>query len=763
MAGILRRLPVVMYNVDMNRLIVTYCMASIILLLCNAGTGMTADWKNVLILNSYHQGYKWTDDETRGMLDALAPEKNRIKVTIQYLDTKRLSDSRYFRNLRDLFARKYQRTEFNVIIAADNDAFTFLKKYRDDLFPGTPVVFCGINYLKEHDLEGAFLFTGVNEDADIAAGIDLVLRLHPDTREIIAVTDTSVTGRAVRGEFEKVLPRYAGRVRFEILDHISMADLRSKLSRLENGSIVFYTFFSRDKNGRVFEYDESTELITTASSVPVYGAWDFSFGFGIVGGILTSGYLQGKTAGQIARRILNGEDPAAIPVIWHSPGQAMFDYAVMGKFGINKRQLPADTVFINEPPSALSIDKQVVWTVFWGTVFIIGLGLAYIVIQKRAELRLRASEEQFRTLITNLHVGVYRATPEPNGRYIQVNPAMVKILGYESAEELLQTPVVHLYENQEDRTTLLNDIMREGTVRDRELAFRKKDGSSIIVSSTATAVCDEHGVLQWIDGVMEDVTEKRNLEKQLRHAQKMEAIGTLAGGIAHDFNNILTAVLGYAQMISVRMESSDPLQPYAQQIIHASEKAAALTQSLLAFSRKQVITPKVQNLNDIVSHLYPLLQRIIGEDVILRTHLADRPLMIHADALQIEQVLMNLAANARDAMPRGGRITIETGVAPCAETDDREPPEIQEAKEYGVLVFSDTGRGMDEATRLRIFEPFFTTKEIGRGTGLGLSMAYGIVKQHGGDITVTSVPDQGTTFRVYLPLIEPETEQDRKT
>jgi len=751
-----------MYNVVMKRLLVSYCMACIILLMYGAATVSAADWKNVLILNSYHQGYKWTDDETRGILDALAPERSRTKVTIQYLDTKRLSDSRYFQSLHDLFARKYRKTEFDVILAVDTDAFIFLKKYRDDLFPRTPIVFCGINYLQKHDLEGTFLFTGVNEDADITAGIDLVLRLHPDTREIIAITDTSVTGQAVRGEFEKVLPRYAERIRTEIVDDISMDDLRTKVSRLGKGTVVFYTFFFRDKNGNVFEYDESAEMITAASNVPVYGAWDFSFGFGIVGGVLTSGYVQGKTAGQIARRILNGEDPAAIPVIWHSPSQAMFDYALMSKFGIQKHQLPADTVFINKPPSALFVDKRTAWIIFLSIVFVTGLGLTYIVIQKRAEKRLRASEEKFRTLIGNLHVGVYRATPEPNGRYIQINPAMLSILGYDSADELLQTPIVQLYVNQQDRTAFLNEIMREGTVRDRELTLRKKDGSSIIVSSTATSVCDQQGVMQCIDGVMEDVTEKRNLERQLRHAQKMEAIGTLAGGIAHDFNNILTAILGYANLIAVRMASSDPLQPYAQQIIHASEKAATLTRSLLAFSRKQIISPKAHNLNDIVNHLYPLLQRIIGEDITLRTRLAERPLMIFADAIQIEQVLMNLAANARDAMPRGGRITIETSVSPFAETDDHDFSDIRQAEEYGVLTVSDTGARMDEATRLRIFEPFFTTKEVGCGTGLGLSMAYGIIKQHGGDITVTSVPDQGSSFRVYLPLLDPANTEDQK-
>jgi PAS domain S-box-containing protein len=656
--------------------------------------------------------------------------------------------------LRDIFSRKFASTQFDVIIVTDNDAFAFIKRYRDELFPGIPVVFCGINYLQKSDLEGIRRFTGVNEDADIVAGIDLVLKLHPDTKEIIAITDTSVTGQAVRGELEKVLSGYSHQLSYQILDDITMNDLQDRVSQLKPKTIIFYTFFFRDKNGRVFEFDESAALITGKSSVPVYGAWDFSLGFGIVGGVLTSGYVQGKTAGAIALRILKGEDPETIPVVWHSLSQPMFDYLKISALGIQKHRLPTGSVFILEPPSALSIDKTVVWAVLLGGLFVTGIFIAYVVIQKRSEIQLRASEEKYRTLVSNLHVGVYRATPEPNGRYVQINPALVKILGYASAEELMQTPILHLYENPEDRNNFLDDLMRDGTVRDRELAFRKKDGTSMIAVSTATAICDQQGTLMWIDGVLEDVTEKRNLEKQLRHAQKMEAIGTLAGGVAHDFNNILTAILGYANLIGVSVADNDRIKPYAQRIIEASEKAATLTRSLLAFSRKQVISPKAQNLNDIVTHLYALLQRIIGEDIILRIDIIDKPLMVLADASQIEQVLMNLAANARDAMQHGGRISIETTTAPNT-TEARLSADHMPLCGYAVITVSDTGAGMDEKTRLRIFEPFFTTKEVGRGTGLGLSMAYGIIKQHGGEISATSVPEQGTSFRVLLPLISP--------
>lgn len=751
----------IMYNECMpgryftkKRLFVSFAVLVCALLLSTTAPVWADEWKNVLVLNSYHQGYKWTDDETRGILAALNPDQSRIKVTIQYLDTKRLADARYFEDLRRIYARKFKTSKFDAIITTDNDAFNFMKQYRDTIFPETPVVFCGINYLQKSDLEGLSNFTGVNEDADIAAGIELILKLHPKTQEIIAITDTSVTGRAVKGELEKVLSGYQHRLRAEILDDLSMEDLQNRVAGLKPGSVVFYTFFFRDKNGTIFEYDESAELITGRSPVPVYGAWDFSLGFGIVGGVLTSGFVQGKTAGELAMRILQGEDPASIPVVWHSPGQPMFDYRQTMRFDIQKHLLPSGSVFIHDPPSALSIDKTIVWTVLWGGFFITSIFVAYVTIQKQAEMKLRTSEEKYRTLVSNLHVGVYRATPDPGGRYIQVNPALVAILGYSSPDELMTTPILNLYDRPEDRAVFLDDLRRFGIVRERELQFRKKDGSEMIASCTATAVTDQNGHLLWIDGILEDVTEKRNLEKQLRHAQKMEAIGTLAGGVAHDFNNILTAILGYASLIAALIKDTDPMRPYVIQIVAASERAATLTRSLLAFSRKQVISPMEQDLNDIIRHLHTLLQRIIGEDIVLDIHLTPFPLMVFADTSQIEQVLMNLAANARDAMPTGGTITIHTG-ADLVCDDDQNPGADRPATPCAVITVSDSGQGMDEKTRLRIFEPFFTTKEVGRGTGLGLSMAYGIIKQHGGDISVNSSPGQGTSFKICLPLKVP--------
>jgi len=247
--------------------------------------------------------------------------------------------------------------------------------------------------------------------------------------------------------------------------------------------------------------------------------------------------------------------------------------------------------------------------------------------------------------------------------------------------------------------------------------------------------------------------EKEQLESQLRHAQKMEAIGQLAGGVAHDFNNILCAIIGFGTLLEMGMGKDDPARDHLKQILSAADRATNLTQSLLAFSRKQIINPRHANLNEIVRDIEKMLNRLITEDIELRIVLTERKLGVLVDQGQIDQVLVNLVTNARDAMPQGGVLTIETAEA--------EPPdELLIVPNYAypgkcaLLTVSDTGSGIDSVAKDRIFEPFFTTKEVGKGTGLGLSMVYGIVKQHNGLITAHSEPGNGTSFRIYLPMVD---------
>ncbi len=252
--------------------------------------------------------------------------------------------------------------------------------------------------------------------------------------------------------------------------------------------------------------------------------------------------------------------------------------------------------------------------------------------------------------------------------------------------------------------------------------------------------------------------EKNKIHAQLLQAQKMEAVGRLAGGISHDFNNILTAMMGYGHILKMKIKEEDPLRTYADQIVSLSDRAANLTQSLLAFSRKRIMNPEPVNLNEIIRRIDHLLSRIIGEDIHLQTMLSEEDLIIMADSGHIEQVLMNLATNARDAMPKGGLLTIGTETVAIDNEFIKEHGFGKEG-EYALIAFTDTGAGMDRETKEKIFEPFFTTKEVGKGTGLGLSMVYGIIKQHEGYINVYSEPDIGTTFRIYLPLTEAKVDE----
>ncbi len=376
--------------------------------------------------------------------------------------------------------------------------------------------------------------------------------------------------------------------------------------------------------------------------------------------------------------------------------------------------------------------------------------IADVTERRRSELALQESEEKFRTLFEESRDVFYISVPE--GRFLDINPAGVELFGYASKEELLNLDITQdLYVYPEERVRFVDLVDRTGYAKDYEVHMKRKNGEMLTVLITSTAVRDAAGHLAAFRGIIRDVTEQKKLELQLLQSQKMEAVGQLAGGIAHDFNNILTAIVGYAGILRRRMSDGDPHRAYVEHILSASERASSLTRSLLAFSRKQIMNPGPVDLNEIVRKADKLLVRLIGEDIELRTVAGNNALVVIADSVQVEQVLMNLATNARDAMPRGGSLTIETREENVAPEKARAHRGMKPGS-YALMTVSDTGEGMDDATREKIFEPFFTTKEVGKGTGLGLAMVYGIIKQHDGYIAVSSTPGRGTSFAIYLPL-----------
>lgn len=390
-----------------------------------------------------------------------------------------------------------------------------------------------------------------------------------------------------------------------------------------------------------------------------------------------------------------------------------------------------------------------------GRMYLLGI-FRDITERRQAETALQASEQRFRHLVESVTDYIYTVKVE-NGRPVSTihGPGCVAVTGYRAEEYEADPYLWHRMIYEEDRKAVVEQatkIMARAEAWPLEHRIIHKNGGIRWVKNTPVPRYDEGGVLVSYDGLISDVTERKKLEDQLRQAQKMEAIGQLAGGIAHDFNNILSAIIGYGHILHMKMKEDDPLRMNVDHLLESADRAAHLTHSLLAFSRKQIINPVDVNLNEIIQRIEKFLRRIIGEDIELKTISKKETATVHADSSQIEQVFMNLATNARDAMERGGCLTIETDIV---ELDDS----FIRAHGYGklgsyVLVsVTDTGRGMDAETQKRIFEPFFTTKEEGRGTGLGLAMVYGIIKQHNGYINVYSEPGSGATFNIYLPLV----------
>ena len=371
--------------------------------------------------------------------------------------------------------------------------------------------------------------------------------------------------------------------------------------------------------------------------------------------------------------------------------------------------------------------------------------------RRTAEAALRESEERYRTLVEGVRDIIFALSPE--GTIASLNPAFETITGLRR-EEWVGQPFERLV-HPEDlplALELLGRVVRGELRPASQFRVRTAKGDYRVGEFSATPQLHE-GRLVGILGIGRDVTERVQLEQQLRQAQKMEAVGRLAGGIAHDFNNILTAITGYADLLLEDLGATDPRRQDADEIHKAADRAAGLTRQLLAFSRQQVLQPTVLEVNKLVSDLEKMLRRLLGEDVELGTRLAPTTGRVKADPGQLEQVIMNLAVNARDAMPNGGKLTLETGNVDLDEAyaADHYPAR---AGPFVMLAVSDTGIGMSEETQAHMFEPFFTTKEKGKGTGLGLATVYGIIKQSGGFIWVYSEVGRGTTFKLYLPRVE---------
>jgi PAS domain S-box-containing protein len=860
-----------------------------------AWPAVARDVPGVVILNSYHPGFAWSDAEVSGLLERLREDYPKIDPPIEHMDAKRHPEPQYLARVKEFLLGKYQAQRIDLVVCFDNPALDMLLKYRDELFPHASIVFAGVSGFEPAMLQGLRGVTGVAEVMDNKGTIEIALALHPKTKQVLVISDQTVSGLTSRREIEALLPSFAGRVEFRFLPPATFAEAVAEIGALPADSIVLLHSYSTDRSGRSLSLEESTRLLTAAARVPVYSIHASRLGHGIVGGQLLDGREHGRRTAEIALRILAGEDAGQIPVEIKSTATAMFDYAQLSRFALPLDALPPGSFILNKPVSLFETHRTLVlgtMAVMVILVFMIIYLALSIMHRRRTEEQLRKSEARYRLLSENTADVIWTADVA-TGRCTFMSPSVSRLRGFTPEEAmgltLEETLTPTSYRNVSESlpvrlaafsagdtsvriqshlvdqfckdgsivpteavTTLLTDehgrvteilgVTRDITERKRtEMALKKsqrlldeaqrlsdlgswemdiateeiiwsdgvfrllgltpqefpprfedllvrihpddrermsqyyrdiretgnfpscehrivkRDGTMRWVHGSGEVECDGAGVPVAIVGTLQDITEKKRaeeerakLESQLIQAQKMESIGRLAGGVAHDFNNMLSVVLGYAELIRARLPSDDPMLEDIMEIERAAMTSRDITRQLLAFSRKQIIAPRALQLNRHITETRKTLARLIGEDMVLHFHPGEDLWTIEFDPSQLDQILMNLSVNARDAMPNGGRLTIETSNVTVDSTYYSEHYYFT-LGEYVLLEISDEGTGMDEQTLSHIFEPFFTTKELGQGTGLGLATVYGIIKQNGGFINAYSEPGHGTTFKIYFP------------
>lgn len=530
--------------------------------------------KHILVLASYHRGYKWTDDIIRGIDDVLRSAKLHADVHWEYMDTKRHVTSRYVEQIARLYDVKYANTVLDVIICSDNNAFNFLKKYRDRLFPGVPVVFCGINYAGAKDLAGFSKVIGVSEEADLKAGLDLALKLHPQTKLAVLISDQTTTGRRMHEKWLEVIPQYKDRLKFVFLEDVSMAELQDKVRALPLDSLAFYSIFFRDRLGDFFEYDESIALIARECPVPVYGYWDFSLGYGIVGGMLTSGYSQGKLAAELAVKVVRGQSLDSLPKVSASPNRYMFDYKQLSKFGIPLGSLPPGSEIINRPKSFYEQHRRVIWgsaagmAVMGLTILILAINVARrrnaekrllqanLAMEKRVEHRTtelaqanlelkmqlqerrraqkatQDSERRLAEIIDFLPDATF--VIDQNGVVMAWNRAMESMTGVMAAEMLGRGDYEYSITIYDERRPMLIDLVnnpdpeaerfyttltREGDRISGETQHTTLDDGSLSLWATARPLYDSSGKVVGAVESIRDITERRLAQRGLRQSE----------------------------------------------------------------------------------------------------------------------------------------------------------------------------------------------------------------------------------------------------
>ncbi len=713
--------------------LISLCLSLFIILAAFASPSHAEDKKRVFVLHSYHKGLAWTDSEDTSIQSVLRKQEN-IEVYTEYMDTKRVADARHYALLTELFRKKYGHMKFDVIILSDEDAYDFVLKHHDSLFPKVPVVFCGVNFFDASMIESRRdYYTGVVEAYDVRNTIRTALRLHPDTYRIVVINDRSATGLANKKILNEVMPEFEKRLKVIYLEDLDMNDLLKQVKNLTHGDLILLMTFNRDHSGRIFVYDDSISLVAKEASVPMYGVWDFYLGKGIVGGMLTSGVDQGRVAAEMAVRIMAGEKVRDIPVVTQSPNRYMFDFEQLRRFAVSSGNLPENSIIINRPVSFYEEHKLIAWTAATIIAVLSGLLVALLINigqRKKTELYLRSSEEKFEK--------IFRFSPDwiaivrlADGRYMDVNDAFTTITGYSREEVIGKTPVeIGIYENPEERYELNETFLREGRTKNEELNYRMKSGELRIVQRSGELIVINGE--KCVVSIVRDMTGKKMAEQAMQESERIRKllnetqIKMLQAQIKpHFLFNAITAIINYTR--------TNP-KTAAELLVNLAE---IFRKSINTGTENVTLTVELEHCENYIG-----IEKARFEDRIdVKYDIDPTVLDCRVPPLILQPLVENALKHGILPREKGGQIIINA------------------YKEDGNLRISvrDNGVGIDQDRLSTLFSDNVLGTGFIKGSGVALKNVNArLVGIYGPEsaLVVESLLNQGTTVSFHIPLSE---------
>ncbi len=720
--------------------------------------------KRVLYVNSYHPGYTWSDQILEGLNGRLKSAfGEQIDLQVEYLDGKRYSrqlEGSLGDVLLSLFKAKYTGTRIDLLLVSDQDGYNFLRKARSEVFPGVPMIFAGVE--EPGDLASGT--TGILASTDIRGNIDLMLQVLPSVRRLFILSDDTVTGRINREAFQRLTADVASRVEFIFLgtkpDDTPEMLIKTVAGFAPPSDAVFFLDYYSSPSGPVNPAVFIGSL-ASASKVPLFSHVDLYINYGIIAGKMNSGLLQGQQMADTAIDILRGTSTAQLP-----PQQEVSvptaNFSALARYSIDAALFPEGTRFLNMPLNILSTYKWyiLVFLVFFLLLAALTVVLAFMLkMRKKAEEELRNSEENLR--ITLNSIGDAVIATDMQGVITRMNPVAERLTGwqvYEAAGRNLED--VFAIVNANDRKTTKNpvlEVIETGKITGlaNHAVLLSRSGKEYRIADSAAPILADSGEIVGVILVFHDVTEELALQEQLAQSQKLDAIGQLAGGVAHDFNNILSGMIGAAELLKVRIPAGDAAsRNFLSLILESSQRAAGLVRQLLTFSTKRQTVSTIIDVHGAIDDTIALLENTVDKRISISRTFAECKASVVGDGSLIRSAFINLGINAVHAMPEGGSLTYTTQVVQIAGPFD-ETGEFELAPgRFLQIDVRDTGCGIQPEHLKRVFEPFFTTKEPGKGTGLGLPVVYGTIRQHKGALRITSQFGAGTCVTIHLPLVE---------